>query len=144
LDRWQIADEVAPGWRLGYRIRFPESELEAGLDEIDGAVRIPAAPVGTCLEVNVLVGSPDAAELNFEWLEGVRELARLGRKSGGSVAILALAKPFDSQEVDAAVEASRRPTWSLPQGLSEKTFGWQVAVYDDGTRRLYGILSISL
>src|SRR3954462_2983609 len=37
LHRWQIADELAPGWRPGYRIRFPESELEGGLEQAEEA-----------------------------------------------------------------------------------------------------------
>jgi hypothetical protein len=121
LDRWQIADELAPGWRPGYRLRFPESELEAGLPEIEGAVPIPASPTGTCLEINVMIGAPDAVDLDFGSLPGVRELVRLDRMSGGTVAIVSVAKPFDAEEVAAAVEVARGgPSWSLPQGLSEK------------------------
>lgn len=135
LDRWEIVEEIIPGWRPGYRLRFPESELEVQPDVDDDVTQIPASPADHSLMLDIFISEPSAVPIPTGGDAMFRVVATLNRKSGGSVTVLASVHTFDPTDVAEAVDIQRASiSWDIPGGLREETFGWALGVADDGTR----------
>lgn len=124
LYEWPVPQDISPGWKQACTIVIPTSTLFDDVELDLGKVQSwPAPAPGWGLRFDVLLMEPDHGELTIEG--PVREVGRIGMRSGRTVIILATQAP-----VDPVYEAGLRQArgsgsapedWSAPRGWA---WGW--------------------
>jgi hypothetical protein len=96
VAKWRVAPEFVPGWRVGFKLVFPESELRAWPAPEPGEDKVTflAAPrPGDAWLVNVFLAAPGAPV--FATGPGSVPMAHLHLASGGTVAVVGREIPVD-------------------------------------------------
>lgn len=132
IDKWKpIEQEILPNWRVALCLQFQESELRALNDRplTVSTIKVPSAAPGCAVNVLVLIGTAAAS------LDGLDTIAVLDQESGGKVAVVHLALPFDPAMTAAlrARAASRIPL-IIPGFDPAEPFDWVVVPGKNGSR----------
>ncbi|MBA0045345.1 hypothetical protein [Mycobacteroides sp. LB1] len=134
FSRWELADtELAPGWRPGFRITFPDSELIASPPVRADCLRVGVTDSGMAMAVLVLIGEPRAA-----LPDPLRAffIGDLDRKNGGRVAVFGIPVPFDNAAFTDALN-HMVGSWRIPGLRSDfGPYGWASSTGPGGTIEL--------